>query len=105
MSSFVIKVSTDVMIQQAETIKSGVDEIRNRFRSVTTQVRGSRNFWQGDASDLHMERFEVVKEQMEELVGILRGYPDELLRMANLYDESERRATEDASSLPMDVFV
>lgn len=99
MMDFTMKVSPDVMISQADEIKGSVESIRQQFVSIEEHVRRSPGYWEGEASDLHTNRFAEVKKNCDDIIRRLSEHPDDLLKMAGLYTESETRSKEESNSL------
>lgn len=104
MAEFMIKVSTDALIHQSEEIKKSTEKIRQLFQTVGESVRRSSGYWEGEASNLHTTRFSSIKESCDEITRRLAEHPEDLLKMAGLYTESETKSVEDSNSLQNIVF-
>lgn len=104
MAEFTIKVSPDALVNQAGEIKNSIENIRQLFQAVEESVQRSTSYWEGEASDLHKSRFSTIKENCDEIARRLGEHPDDLLKMAGLYTESENKSVEDSNSLQSNVF-
>lgn len=104
MAEFMIKVSPDALIHQAGEIKKSTEAIRQLFHAVEESVRRSSGYWEGEASSLHTTRFSSIKESCDEITRRLGEHPEDLLKMAGLYTESETKSVEDSNSLKSNVF-
>lgn len=104
MAEFSIKVSPDIMLRQADAIKNNVNTIRQNLDNIKNRVTASKNYWEGEASNLHLKSYEKMEEQGEEIIHRLGEHPNDLLRMAGIYSDNESKAAESANSLPNDIF-
>lgn len=104
MSEFTMKVSPETMIRQADEIKGSVERIRQQFASIEECVRRSSGYWEGEASNLHKMRFAKVKESCDDITRRLSEHPDDLLKMAGLYTDSEMKSAEESNSLQSNIF-
>ena len=105
MNEFTLKVSESAMIRQAGLITSNVERIRASLDSIKSAVCGSRYYWEGEASDLHVKNYTKTEPEMDEVLSRLREHPTDLLRMAGIYRECEQKNTDTAGSLPDNVIV
>ncbi|MBQ5398410.1 MAG: hypothetical protein IIU14_03115 [Ruminococcus sp.] len=103
MSDFVIKVSPEVMISQANLVSSGVDSIRRSFEQITRAVYSTREFWEGEASELHIRNYSKLEPKTEEALKRLKEHPTDLLKMADIYKTAESKSAQTASALPSNV--
>lgn len=104
MSDFTMKVSPETMIRQADEIKGSVDRIRQQFSSVEECVRRSSGYWEGEASNLHTTRFAKIRKSCDDITRRLSEHPDDLLKMAGLYSDSETKSAEESNSLQSNIF-
>lgn len=99
MADFIIKVSPETMLKQAESIKGNVKNIEKLFTSIEERVFGSRTYWEGSASNTHITRYNKIQENCRDIIRRLSEHPEDLLKMAGLYQETETQAKESAESL------
>lgn len=105
MLDVVLKVSTEEMLHRSDAIKESVNSIRVQFEEIEKRVRHTSGYWEGEASELHMTRFNKIKESCDEIVKRLSEHPDDLLKMAGIYNESENTSVENANSLQSNVIL
>lgn len=99
MSDFILKVSTEALINQADSVRANVGNIRSSIDNIERIIRGSTAYWQGDASDLHLYKYTSRDSSIRNAVDRLGAYTDDLLQMAGVYDRSETENTQIANSL------
>ena len=104
MADFTMKVSPETMVHQADEIKNSVDTIRQQFGAIETCVRRTSGYWEGEASKLHITRFSKIKEKCDGITRRLREHPDDLLKMAGLYTDSETKSAEESNALQSNIF-
>lgn len=100
-----IKVRTDDLITTSTNFSNEIKKIENEWKLISDQVNKMSGYWIGDASDTHQQHYNSVKEEVEELLAKLKERPDELLRMADLYDQVEREAVESVMALSDNVII
>lgn len=105
MSEFTMKVSPETMIHQANEIKGSLDRIKKLFATIEDCVRRSSGYWEGEASNLHTTRFVKIKERYDVVTRCLNEHPDDLLKMAGLYNDSETKSEEESNSLQSNIFL
>ena len=98
-----LKVSTDVMVNKAGEISEQIATIERNWNKMKILVNNTKIYWQGEASDVHQKNFKQLEEAGDKVLKRLREHPDELLKMADVYTETERTIQSKASSLPQDV--
>ena len=103
MSDFILKVSDNALIQQANMITTNLENIRSALSQIRTTVYASKQYWQGAASSLHIKNYNITEPRMEEIINRLKEHPKDLLQMANLYQETERQNADAASALPSQI--
>ena len=105
MLEFTMKVSPETMINQADEIKGSVDRIRQQFAMIEECVRRSSGYWEGEASNLHTTSFAKIKESCDVITRCLSEHPDDLLKMAGLYIDSETKSIEESNSLQNNIIL
>ena len=87
------------MLNQAETIKGSVKNIKKMFESIEKRVSGSQTYWEGSASNAHITKYNKIKENCRDIIRRLSEHPKDLMKMSGLYKGTETEAQEDANSL------
>ena len=99
MADFIIKVSPETMLNQAERIKGSVNNIEKLFASIDGRVYGSQTYWEGSASNTHITKYNKIHENCRDIIRRLSEHPNDLMKMAGLYQNTETQAKESAGSL------
>ena len=103
MSEFTLKVSPDVMIRQAESVRGSISDIRQQIEHLSEIIKGTKSYWLGQAGDKHQIAFQNIKKGCDEIVARLSEHPDDLLKMAGLYSTAERQSQEQSNSLQSNI--
>lgn len=98
-----LKVSPDQLKNAAEEIQNQITAFETKLKQMVQVIQGSKGYWTGDASAAHQKAFESLKEDVELVIRRLREHPDDLLKMAGLYEEAEKQAVEKSQALSGDV--
>lgn len=101
----ILKVEPDKLKNTATDIEQQLKNVDNQLKQIGQDIRRTRGFWEGDASDTHMKQYEALEPGIQEIIAKLQKRPTELLKMAQLYSETETQAKEAAMSLVDDVIV
>lgn len=101
----VLKVEPEKLVNMADDIEQQLKQIEDQFKQIGENVRKTQGFWEGDASDVHKKQYDALEPEMQEILTKLKKRPEELLKMAELYKETETQTKETAMSLADDVIV
>ena len=101
----ILKVTTEKLMNTASDIENQLKDVDAQLKQIGQDIRRTRGFWEGDASDTHMKQYEALEPEIQEIIAKLQKRPSELLKMAELYSETETQAKEAAMSLVADVIV
>lgn len=100
---FIMKVSTDVMKAQATKVDGYIRAIEKDFNEIRKIVKASKSYWVGDASDKHREIFNEREENITRVIRRLEEHPQDLRKMAGIYEAAEQENETLASLLPDNV--
>ena len=100
---FVMKVSTDVMRAQATKVDGYIKAIKKDFDEIRRIVNASKSYWVGDASDKHRSLFGEYEDSIQLILSRLAEHPDDLRKMAGIYEGAEQVNETLASQLPENV--
>ena len=89
--------------RQAETVKACVESIKRQFDTIETKVLNSRTYWEGSASNLHLNKFNKIKSSCNSITRRLSEHPDDLTKMAGIYRTTEAESTQSANSLSSNI--
>lgn len=105
MAGIVLKVSTDELKAKAQDVQNQIDTFEAQWKALSDIVRKTRGYWVGEASNAHQKHLNEYQDDVEKILKRLREHPVDLLKMANVYDETEKKAAAIAMSLPEDVII
>lgn len=103
MANIKLKVKPDELVSKSGEIKKDINAIEQSFTKVTTLVTNTKKYWEGDASDKHIKRYNELKEDFQTIVKRLKEHPDDLEKMAGVYKENENEIKNLLEALPTDV--
>lgn len=102
-TTFTLKVTPEIMKSKAKEITDEVGRLESNWKKMEGVITNSKNYWEGDASNLHQKYLKEVKADVTVILKRLKEHPTDLLSMANLYDEAEEKANELSRVLPTDI--
>ena len=97
-----LKVDTQQLKTTANEVRKQIRTMRQDFESLQTIVSRSSYYWQGQVADEYRKAFSEQKEPTDEAFQRLNKIPDNLERIAGIYEETENKTQETASALPTD---
>lgn len=100
-----LKVAPSVLKTQSGVVSSEVSTLERSWRELESVIKKTKGYWEGQASDQHIEYYNDIKDDVEMIIRRLKEHPVDLLKMAGIYEESEAAAQQIASSLPEDVII
>lgn len=103
MAGIILKVSPDELKAKAEEISRQISSFEADWKQFSYLVQNSKSYWTGDTGDAHQKMFMQYKEDVERIIKRLHEHPEDLLKMAGLYEESEQRAVSTVQRLSGDV--
>ena len=101
----ILKVTPDKLTSTASDIENKLKDIDVQLKQIGQDIRRTRGFWEGDASNEHIRQYESLEPEIQEIITKMQKRPAELLKIAGLYKETETQAKESAMSLVDDVIV
>lgn len=97
-----LKVDTQQLKTIANEVRKQIRTMRQDFESLQTIVSRSSYYWQGQVADEYRKAVAEQEEPTNEALQRLSKIPDDLERMAGIYEETENKAQETANTLPTD---
>lgn len=105
MAGIQLKVSPDVLKVKAQQISGQVQKLQDHWQRIYDLVKNSKSYWEGEASDYHRRYLKENDDDAKKLLKRLAEHPEDLEKMAGVYEKAEEQAMQVASSLPDDVIV
>lgn len=99
-----LKVTPEEMQSLAGEMRNEIAQIQNYLQSIEREVRNTKAYWRGDASDKHIVNYDEIAPQGITLIRNLNTAPDDMLKIAGLYVQTEESLEEVAAALPDDIF-
>jgi WXG100 family type VII secretion target len=100
-----LKVSTDDLVQKAQEIEEEISKFESYWNQLLQIVQNSKGYWVGDASNYHQKQIKNYQEDVNRIIKRLKEHPEDLLKMADVYEKSEEMVVKIAQSLPGDAIV
>ena len=95
-------IKEDIHVAESD-IRTKVIELIREMDSENVDLEGAEIIVSGGRGVGSPENFKQLEEAGDKVLKRLREHPDELLKMADVYTETERTIQSKASSLPQDV--
>lgn len=105
MAEITLKVDTAVMNKKAGEIKKQIQNIRKKWDDIQNQINNSTSYWEGEASNKHIDMLKKESEEVEAVLKRLDEYPSDLAEMAGFYLEAEKENEQASMALPVDVIM
>lgn len=100
-----LKVSPDVLKSKSAEIKSQIARFESYWNQMAQIVQNTKGYWVGEASNSHQKQFKDYQEDVKRITKRLKEHPDDLLKMADIYEKTEEKAVQIAQTLPGDVII
>lgn len=100
----IIKVTPAELKNQSNQVLADIKSIEQHWKSMGDLVNGTKNYWEGDASNTHIRIYKDVEDDVNKIITRLKENPVKLQTMAGVYEETEQNAESKAAELPTDVF-
>lgn len=101
--SVTLRVTSVQLKQKADEISIDISEMTAMFDALADKISRTSYYWVGEAGDHCRSLYEKDKEKIAEMLMRLKEHPRDLLRMAQIYEEVERKAERISSALPENV--
>lgn len=103
MAGITLKVTPEEIKSKAQQIQGQIERFEAAWSNMAQLVGSSRGYWEGEAGNLHQKQFRLYQEDVERIVRRLKEHPVDLLKMAEIYEESESKVQEKIRELSGDV--
>ncbi len=99
-----LKVTPEEMQNLAGEMRTEIAEIQRNLNNIEREVSNTKVYWRGDASDKHVSNYQEIAPQGQTLIANLNTAPDDMLKIAGLYTETEEAIQQITATLPDDIF-
>ena len=104
MSTINLRVNTDVMKDQSNLVRNDVDNIKRHWTSIEKIIKGSRNYWEGEASDAHIKVYRDIEADVNKVISRLADNAVKLQQDAGVYEAAEATIQGETSQLKSNIF-
>ena len=105
MEDIVLRVSPELLRSVAEQVQSVVGSMRGHFESVEEIAEKTRGYWNGDAGERGREGYFSFQDEINTILARLEKHSIDLLKIAGIYENTERTIAEFNSELQTDRIV
>ncbi len=95
-----LRVTPDVLTSEAGAITDKIGKIETNLQTINEQIHSSKNYWEGEASDVHQEKYRKIEDETKKIIKRLKRHPQHLLEMAGLYKSTESENQALSQKLP-----
>lgn len=100
----ILNVTPEQMKALAGEMRTEISNIETNLANIEREVSGMQVYWRGDASEKHTTNYQELLPQGRILIKNLNTAPDDLLKIAGLYEETEVANQQLTATLPDDIF-
>lgn len=98
-----IQVTPEELLATATSIQAYVNDIKNSFENMKSQIERSRSFWEGEAADAFIMFYQNNTETIESSVRNLLQIPTMLQDISGVYSQTETVLSAVGEALPGDI--
>ena len=92
-------VAPEKIKSQADTVKNDIRKMQKTMEIMAARVRNTKSYWKGDAGESFRAKFEEQDKSAGQAVADLLLIPDDLLKIAGIYEEAETANEDMADAL------
>lgn len=100
-----LKVTPEQLRTKAQETKSNIAKLTNSFDTISNIIANTKNYWIGEAGDLHRKLYTDEKEHIQEMFARLNEHPVDLEQIALNYIGVEAKVEALAQELPGDIIL
>jgi len=82
----------------AAVLKERIRAARASYGNVMTIVQNTNRYWIGEAGNEHRQAFLDQQDDIDQILARLSEHPDDLLKIAGIYVETENKTNEIAQA-------
>lgn len=99
-----IKMSPEELMEKADAASSSIGKMRDRLRELGVVIKRTSHYWIGDAGEQHRKTYSEQEKTQEEIMKRLSRHPNNMLAIAGVFQDAEKKSVESAAELPVDIF-
>lgn len=105
MASFTLRVTPDVLERKADEFWKIIMDIERHFNRIEDISANTRGYWRGEAGDKDRTGYSSYKDDIAYILKRLDEHPEDLLKMAGIYKQTERGLVSTNEQLKTDLIV
>lgn len=105
MAGITLKVSPDQLKAKAQEIQDQISRFESSWKQLYQTAQNTKSYWVGNASTQHQKLLTTYEEDVARIIRRLKEHPEDLMKMAGVYEEGESAAQQIAQSLPVDIIL
>lgn len=98
-----LTVDADKLVSRAKSVSETVSRMRKDFENLNNAMTGTKRYWQGRAGDSHRKLYSDQIREIQEILSDMQKYPEDILKMADLYKKYETKNIQTASKLKSNI--
>lgn len=98
-----IKVTSEVLKERAADAKIKIGTMLTTAERISEIISKSKGYWVGEAGELYRTLYTAEISEILEILKRLQTHPENLMKMAQVYEITEKEAENMGNSLPIDV--
>lgn len=93
---------SDKLVAQSNEVRALASDMKVKFQRMEDLMNKTRNYWIGEAGDVHRQRYDEQKEDIEIMLRRIFEHPDDLIQISGVYRAMENNAVAASQPLPVD---
>lgn len=98
-----LRVTPEILQQHVQTLSNDITDMRHAIEQLYTVMDGTNSYWHGPAGTKYRRTFDEKKNQADQMMKRFDTYPERILKMAGIYEETEDTNVQIASVLGSDL--
>ena len=104
-SASTVRVTPESLKKDSRTLYTCASEIKKTTESITAMVtKLTGQVWSGSAQSAFVAKFKALQDQITPVQDALIKHSENLDKIADMYDQTEKAAQKRSEELPSDVF-
>ncbi len=100
-----LKVSTEALRTKAREVDAEIQKLEKHFNQIQDIVSKTTSYWTGVSGDKARKEFLGQQENMNLVLKRFREHPDDLLKMAGIYESGEQQVKQNNETLKTNFIV
>lgn len=97
------RVTPDELSVKADEVSNSISRLNGIFSSLQNIVDRTRYYWNGEAGDYSRNLFYSRRAEIDEILKRLKEHPEDLKKMAGVYQKYEKLNEQEAMKMRSDL--